>query len=79
MTVVVLSGKRVIWSVGIALVVNGDSGWLDSRADVGVRKLTTLCGPTKMGLVGPGRLNGADAGISGRCTGVMHTVGTDRV
>ena len=74
-----LSGARAAWSSGACLMADGASRWLDSRADVGVHKLITLCGPARMGLIGPGGLNGADAGISGRCTGVMHPVGTDRV
>ena len=60
-------------------MANVDSRWSDSREDVGVHKLTILCGPTRMSLIGLGWLNGADASTSGRCTGVMHTVGTDRV
>ena len=30
------------------------------------------------GLSDPGRLNGGDAEVNGRCTGLRHPVGTDR-
>ena len=43
-----------------------------------MKLMTALVCGLAGGLRDPGRLNGAEAEVNGRCTGVMHPVGTDR-
>ena len=40
--------------------------------------MAVSCSPADGVLRDPGRLNGAEAEVNGRCTRMMHPVGTDR-